>query len=44
MFLYELGVDEWHRGQGIGRALVEALAALGRACDGMFVPTWDRLV
>ncbi|MEV0150971.1 MULTISPECIES: GNAT family N-acetyltransferase [unclassified Nonomuraea] len=30
MFLYELGVDERFRGQGIGRALVLALARLAR--------------
>jgi ribosomal protein S18 acetylase RimI-like enzyme len=43
MFLYELGVDESARRQGIGRALVEALAALARerGCYGMFVLTND---
>jgi ribosomal protein S18 acetylase RimI-like enzyme len=43
MFLYELGVDESARRQGIGRALVEALAALARerGCYGMFVLTDD---
>jgi ribosomal protein S18 acetylase RimI-like enzyme len=30
MFLYELGVDDGHRGLGIGTALVEALAELAR--------------
>ena len=41
MFLYELGVDERFRGRGIGRALVNALAALARdqGCYGMFVLT-----
>jgi ribosomal protein S18 acetylase RimI-like enzyme len=39
MFLYELAVDEPARRQGIGKALVEALAALARerGCYGMFV-------
>jgi ribosomal protein S18 acetylase RimI-like enzyme len=43
MFLYELGVDESARRQGIGRALVEALATLARerGCYGMFVLTDD---
>ena len=41
MFLYELGVDEPHRRQGVGTALVGALAALAaeRGCYGMFVLT-----
>ncbi len=41
MFLYELGVDENFRGRGIGKALVAALAHLGRAsgCYGMWVLT-----
>lgn len=40
MLLYELGVDEAARRQGIGRALVSALAALARerGCSGMWVP------
>lgn len=44
MFLYELGVDEGHRNQGIGRALVAALAALARehGCYGMWVLTDDE--
>lgn len=43
MFLYELGVDEGFRRQGIGRALVAALAerAKERGCYGMWVLT-DR--
>jgi ribosomal protein S18 acetylase RimI-like enzyme len=41
MFLYELGVDESARGQGVGGALVEALAKLARerGCYGMWVGT-----
>jgi [ribosomal protein S18]-alanine N-acetyltransferase len=43
MFLYELAVDESFRRRGIGRALVEALAALTRehGCYGMWVLTDD---
>ena len=43
MFLYELGVDESARRQGVGRALVEALAAFAeeRGCYGMWVLTED---
>jgi ribosomal protein S18 acetylase RimI-like enzyme len=43
MFLYELGVDEPARRQGVGRALVEALAAFAeqRGCYGMWVLTDD---
>ena len=41
MFLYELGVDDRFRGQGIGRALVAALAdrAKEHGCYGMWVLT-----
>jgi aminoglycoside 3-N-acetyltransferase I len=43
MFLYELGVEEAVRRQGIGSALVRALAALARqrGCYGMWVGTED---
>jgi len=41
MFLYELGVEEGRRGEGIGTALVTALASLARQrqCYGMWVLT-----
>jgi len=41
MFLYELAVDEPHRRRGIGRDLVEQLAAVARrsGCYGMWVVT-----
>ena len=43
MFLYELGVVDEHQRQGVGRALVGALAALARerGCYGMWVLTDD---
>jgi len=43
LFLYELAVDEAARRQGVGRRLVEALAAVGRerGCYGMWVLTDD---
>ena len=43
MFLYELGVDEGARRQGIGRALVDRLGDLARqrSCYGMWVITDD---
>jgi aminoglycoside 3-N-acetyltransferase I len=41
MLLYELSVHPDHRNQGVGRALVGALAELarGRGCYGMWVST-----
>jgi ribosomal protein S18 acetylase RimI-like enzyme len=41
MFLYELGVDDSFRGQGVGKALVAALRdrAKDRGCRGMWVLT-----
>jgi ribosomal protein S18 acetylase RimI-like enzyme len=41
LFLYELGVDEPARRQGVGRQLVEALARLARerGCYGMWTGT-----
>ncbi len=43
MLLYELGVDEPYRRQGIGRTLTEALRTLAhdRGCSGMWVPFDD---
>ena len=43
MFLYELGVDDQFRRQGIGTALVRQLAELAesRGCYGMWVLTDD---
>jgi ribosomal protein S18 acetylase RimI-like enzyme len=43
MFLYELAVDEGHRRQGIGTALVQAIRDLARerGCYGMWVLTDD---
>ena len=40
MLLYELGVDEHHRRQGVGRALVRALSSVAQSsgCRGMWVP------
>jgi ribosomal protein S18 acetylase RimI-like enzyme len=44
MFLYELGVDEASRRQGIGSALVNELAVVARqaGCYGMWVLTEDE--
>ena len=41
MFLYELGVDDAFRGQGVGKALVAALRdrAIELGCRGMWVLT-----
>ena len=41
MFLYELGVDDAFRGQGVGKALVAALRdrAVELGCRGMWVLT-----
>jgi ribosomal protein S18 acetylase RimI-like enzyme len=43
MFLYELAVGESSRNRGVGRALVTALAEVGRerGCYGMWVLTDD---
>lgn len=44
MLVYELGVDDAYQRRGVGRALVEALAALARevGCYGMWVLTDDQ--
>ncbi|HUC23537.1 MAG TPA: GNAT family N-acetyltransferase [Streptosporangiaceae bacterium] len=44
MFLYEMGVGEPFRGQGIGKALVSAIADLARerGCYGMWVLTEEE--